>query len=51
MTRSKACFAIYGGKTALWIRRRRWFFLATVGLFMPMQRVGVGHCRMKAAAH
>jgi cyclopropane-fatty-acyl-phospholipid synthase len=41
---------VYGGKTALWMRRWRWFFLATAGLFgyADGSEWGVSHYRMKA---
>ena len=40
---------VHGGETALWIRR--WFFLATSGLFgyAGGSEWGVSHYRMKAA--
>lgn len=43
---------IYGGDTALWMRRWRWFFLATAGLFGHAEgsEWGVSHYRMKASA-
>lgn len=42
---------VYGGDTALWMRRWRWFFLATAGLFgyADGSDWGVSHYRMKAA--
>jgi cyclopropane-fatty-acyl-phospholipid synthase len=42
---------VYGNDTALWMRRWRWFFLATVGLFgyADGSEWGVSHYRMKAA--
>jgi len=42
---------VYGSDTALWIRRWRWFFLATAGLFgyADGSEWGVSHYRMKAA--
>ena len=42
---------VYGNDTALWIRRWRWFFLATAGLFghADGSEWGVSHYRMKAA--
>jgi cyclopropane-fatty-acyl-phospholipid synthase len=42
---------VYGGDTALWMRRWRWFFLATAGLFgyAGGSEWGVSHYRMKAA--
>lgn len=41
---------VYGGDTALWMRRWRWFFLATSGLFgyADGSEWGVSHYRMKA---
>ena len=41
---------LYGGDTALWMRRWRWFFLATAGLFgyADGSEWGVSHFRMKA---
>ncbi len=41
---------LYGGDTALWMRRWRWFFLATSGLFGYADGIewGVSHFRMKA---
>jgi cyclopropane-fatty-acyl-phospholipid synthase len=41
---------IYGDDTALWMRRWRWFFLATSGLFgyADGSEWGVSHYRMKA---
>jgi cyclopropane-fatty-acyl-phospholipid synthase len=43
---------VYGGDTALWMRRWRWFFLATAGLFghADGSEWGVSHYRMKASA-
>jgi cyclopropane-fatty-acyl-phospholipid synthase len=43
---------VYGGETALWMRRWRWFFLATSGLFgyADGSEWGISHYRMKAAA-
>ena len=43
---------VYGSDTALWMRRWRWFFLATSGLFgyADGSEWGVSHYRMKAAA-
>ncbi len=43
---------VYGSDTALWMRRWRWFFLATAGLFgyADGSEWGVSHYRMKAAA-
>jgi cyclopropane-fatty-acyl-phospholipid synthase len=42
--------AVYGNDTALWMRRWRWFFLATAGLFgyADGSEWGVSHYRMKA---
>jgi cyclopropane-fatty-acyl-phospholipid synthase len=42
---------VYGGDTALWMRRWRWFFLATAGLFgyADGSEWGVSHYRMRAA--
>jgi cyclopropane-fatty-acyl-phospholipid synthase len=42
---------VYGEDTALWMRRWRWFFLATSGLFgyADGSEWGVSHYRMKAA--
>ncbi|MES1149485.1 MAG: cyclopropane-fatty-acyl-phospholipid synthase family protein [Bradyrhizobium guangdongense] len=42
---------VYGNDTALWMRRWRWFFLATSGLFGHADGTewGVSHYRMKAA--
>ncbi len=42
---------VHGGDTALWMRRWRWFFLATAGLFgyADGSEWGVSHYRMKAA--
>jgi cyclopropane-fatty-acyl-phospholipid synthase len=42
---------VYGEDTALWMRRWRWFFLATSGLFgyTGGSEWGVSHYRMKAA--
>jgi cyclopropane-fatty-acyl-phospholipid synthase len=42
---------VYGNDTALWMRRWRWFFLATSGLFgyAAGSEWGVSHYRMKAA--
>lgn len=41
---------VYGGDTALWMRRWRWFFLATAGMFgyADGSEWGVSHYRMKA---
>lgn len=41
---------VYGGDTALWMRRWRWFFLATSGLFgyADGSEWGVSHYRMTA---
>jgi cyclopropane-fatty-acyl-phospholipid synthase len=43
--------SVYGEETALWMRRWRWFFLATAGLFGYADGTewGVSHYRMKAA--
>ena len=42
---------VYGDDTALWMRRWRWFFLATAGLFgyADGSEWGVSHYRMKKA--
>lgn len=42
---------VYGNDTPLWMRRWRWFFLATSGLFGYAEgsEWGVSHYRMKAA--
>jgi cyclopropane-fatty-acyl-phospholipid synthase len=42
---------VYGDDTPLWMRRWRWFFLATAGLFgyADGSEWGVSHYRMKAA--
>jgi cyclopropane-fatty-acyl-phospholipid synthase len=42
---------VYGKDTSLWMRRWRWFFLATAGLFGTAggSEWGVSHYRMKAA--
>jgi cyclopropane-fatty-acyl-phospholipid synthase len=42
---------LYGNDTALWMRRWRWFFLATAGLFGYADGIewGVSHFRLKAA--
>lgn len=42
---------VYGGDTALWMRRWRWFFLATAGLFGHADGLewGVSHYKMKKA--
>ena len=42
---------VYGGDTALWMRRWRWFLLATAGLFgyADGSEWGVSHYRMRAA--
>ena len=42
---------VYGSDTALWMRRWRWFFLATSGLsgYADGSEWGVSHYRMKAA--
>ncbi|MDB5503636.1 MAG: Cyclopropane-fatty-acyl-phospholipid synthase [Tardiphaga sp.] len=41
---------VYGGSTSLWMRRWRWFFLATAGLFgySNGSEWGVSHYRMTA---
>lgn len=41
---------VYGNDTALWMRRWRWFFLATAGLFGYAEgsEWGVSHYRMRA---
>ncbi|MGD0846834.1 SAM-dependent methyltransferase [Bradyrhizobium sp.] len=43
--------SVYGTDTNLWMRRWRWFFLATAGLFgyADGSEWGVSHYRMKAA--
>jgi cyclopropane-fatty-acyl-phospholipid synthase len=42
---------VYGNDTVLWMRRWRWFFLATAGLFgyADGSEWGVSHFRMKSA--
>lgn len=42
---------VYGDETTLWMRRWRWFFLATAGLFGCADGTewGVSHYRMKAS--
>jgi cyclopropane-fatty-acyl-phospholipid synthase len=42
--------SVYGNDTGLWMRRWRWFFLATAGLFgyADGSEWGVSHYRMKA---
>jgi len=42
---------VYGNDTSVWMRRWRWFFLATAGLFgyADGSEWGVSHYRMKAA--
>ena len=48
----EACLRnVYGDETGLWMRRWRWFFLATAGLFGYADGTewGVSHYRMKAA--
>jgi len=42
---------VYGNDTSLWMRRWRWFFLATAGLFgyADGSEWGVSHYRMKVA--
>ena len=44
--------SVYGNDTALWMRRWRWFFLATAGLFGYADGIewGVSHFRMKAVS-
>lgn len=41
---------VYGGETALWMRRWRWFLLATAGLFgyAGGSEWGISHYRLKA---
>ncbi len=43
---------VYGDDTRLWMRRWRWFFLATAGLFghADGEEWGVSHYLMKAAS-
>ena len=43
---------VYGNDTGLWMRRWRWFFLATAGLFgyADGSEWGVSHYRMKATS-
>jgi cyclopropane-fatty-acyl-phospholipid synthase len=43
---------VYGKKTALWMRRWRWFFLATAGLFGYAEgsEWGISHYRMMRAS-
>jgi cyclopropane-fatty-acyl-phospholipid synthase len=43
---------VYGADTGVWMRRWRWFFLATAGLFgfSDGSEWGVSHYRMKAAS-
>ncbi|HEY5129491.1 MAG TPA: cyclopropane-fatty-acyl-phospholipid synthase family protein [Bradyrhizobium sp.] len=43
---------VYGNDTSLWMRRWRWFFLATAGLFgyAGGSEWGVSHYRIKAAS-
>ena len=43
--------AVHGGETALWMRRWRWFLLATAGLFgyAGGSEWGISHYRLKAA--
>jgi cyclopropane-fatty-acyl-phospholipid synthase len=43
---------VHGGETALWMRRWRWFLLATAGLsgYADGSEWGVSHYRLKAAA-
>ena len=40
---------VHGGETALWMRRWRWFLLATAGLFgyADGSEWGVSHYRLK----
>jgi cyclopropane-fatty-acyl-phospholipid synthase len=40
---------VYGNDTSLWMRRWRWFFLATAGLFgyADGSEWGISHFRMK----
>ncbi|MBX9710479.1 MAG: cyclopropane-fatty-acyl-phospholipid synthase family protein [Xanthobacteraceae bacterium] len=47
----KVLTPVYGHDTSLWMRRWRWFFLATAGLFGYGDGLewGVSHYRMKAA--
>jgi cyclopropane-fatty-acyl-phospholipid synthase len=42
---------VYGNETSIWMRRWRWFFLATAGLFgcSNGSEWGVSHYRLKAA--
>jgi cyclopropane-fatty-acyl-phospholipid synthase len=42
---------VYGSDTSLWMRRWRWFFLATAGLFgyADGSEWGISHYRMRAA--
>jgi cyclopropane-fatty-acyl-phospholipid synthase len=44
--------SVYGSDTALWMRRWRWFFLATSGLFGYADGIewGVSHFKMKAVS-
>ena len=43
---------VYRADTALWMRRWRWFFLATAGLFgyADGSEWGISHYRMKKAS-
>jgi cyclopropane-fatty-acyl-phospholipid synthase len=47
----RALRTVHGGETALWMRRWRWFLLATAGLFgyADGSEWGVSHYRLKAA--
>lgn len=47
----KILMPVYGDDTALWMRRWRWFFLATAGLFGHADGLewGVSHYQMKKA--
>ena len=47
----RALRKVHGGETALWMRRWRWFLLATSGLFgyAGGSEWGVSHYRLKAA--
>ena len=47
----RALRKVHGGETALWMRRWRWFLLATAGLFgyAGGSEWGVSHYRLKAA--
>jgi hypothetical protein len=48
--RSLTSSPVYGSETGLWMRRRRWFFLAMAGLFgyADGSEWGVSHYRMRA---